>query len=132
MTGLGLTDPQMRALKAVREQARKHRGRSTDPVSPRQVALILWPDSPGWDRRPRRNDGRSGALGGTLPMSAAKLLWRLRERGLVQIDPHSSWWSITERGISVLKNTGQPLPLPNMSVPKKIVRPLKKPTEVTP
>lgn len=122
MTGLGLTDPQMRALKAVREQARKNRGRSYDPVSPRQVALILWPDSPAWDQRPRRQDGRSGALGGTMPMSAAKLLWRLRERGLVQIDPHNYLWCITERGLKVLNSTGQPLPLPNIPKPPAPVR----------
>lgn len=131
MTGLGLTDPQMLALAAVREQARKQRGRAFDPVSPREIALLLWPDSPAWDRRPRRHDGRSGALGGTMPMKAATLLWRLKQRGLVTTDPHNNLWTLTGRGQAVLKSNGQPLPLPNLPKPPTPVR-RRKTQEKTP
>jgi hypothetical protein len=131
MAGLGLTDPQMRALVAVREQARQGRGRATDPVSPRQVALALWPQSEAWDHRPRRHDGRSGALGGTMPMKAAQLLWRLRERGLVEINQHNDLWTLTERGVALLRRGGHAQPLPNLPKPPTPVR-RRKDQEKTP
>lgn len=55
------------------------------PQHPRALAKLLWPDSPAWERRTRRyGTNRNGALGGTMPMNAAKMLWRLEELGLVR------------------------------------------------
>lgn len=121
MSGLGLTDPQMRALQAVHDLSGEDKGRC-DMVSPRQVAEVLWPESPAWDRRPRRRDGRFGGLGGTMPMKAAKLLWALKTRGLLHLHSKYSLWALTDRGRSVLASNGEPLPLPNTPTPTTPVR----------
>lgn len=113
MTGLGLTDPQMRALRAVYDLSGEADGRCV-MVSPRQVALVLWPDSPAWDRRPRRHDGRSGGKGGTMPMKAAKLLWALSERRLVRRHTKHSLWAVTDRGLDVVRAANAALPLPTL------------------
>lgn len=73
---------------------------AAEPLAPRQIAERLWPDSPGWQNRTRRyGTNRNGALGGTMPMLAAKILWRLRDDGLVR-EPESDayLWRITDRG----------------------------------
>jgi hypothetical protein len=70
------------------------------PLSPRQLAERLWPDSPAWDRRTRRyGANRNGALGGTMPMLAAKLLWRLEAQGYVRAPELDGYlWSVTASG----------------------------------
>ena len=107
-----LTGPQMRALAALRELS-DSRGPGFDPrpVWPRELARTLWPDSVGWTKRTRKygtND--PGAVGGTMPMKAATLLWRLHERGLAwRPDWDSNGWEITERGRRVLAGIDEPL-----------------------
>lgn len=73
-------------------------------VHPRQLAELLWPDSPAWERRTRRyGANRNGALGGTMPMNAARLLWRLADQGLAK-PPAEEFapWSITTAGRAML------------------------------
>jgi hypothetical protein len=77
---------------------------AVEALAPRQIAERLWPDSPGWQNRTRRyGTNRNGALGGTMPMLAAKILWRLRDDGLVR-EPESDayLWRITDRGREAL------------------------------
>lgn len=70
-----LTAPQQRGLDILR--AADH------PMSPREFALAMWPDSPAWEKRTRKFGGRDpGAIGGTMPMKGASLLWRLYDLGL--------------------------------------------------
>lgn len=71
-----LTEPQVRALRIVVDAG--DRG-----IAPRAVARLMWPDSPAWHMRTRGRNGRNGAVGGTMPMKAAQLLWRLVAAGLV-------------------------------------------------
>lgn len=111
MSGLGLTDPQMRALQAVYDLSGEADGRC-EMVSPRQVALRLWPDSPAWDRRPRRHDGHFGGRGGTMPMKAGKLLWHLHSRGLVRRHEKRNLWSLTARGLDTVQASRRALTLP--------------------
>lgn len=122
MAGLGLTDPQMRALQAVYDLSGEARGRC-DMVAPRQVAEKLWPDSPAWDRRTRRHSGAgSGAKGATMPMKAAKLLWVLHRRGFVEHHQKYSLWLVTSRGHDVLTRAGNVVPLPNLVIPRTETR----------
>ena len=71
------------------------------PVSPRQFAKQMWPDSPAWDKRtsPRQ---QTGAMGGTMPMNGAKMLWRLKSMNLASIDWATYQWSPTAYGREVL------------------------------
>jgi hypothetical protein len=72
------------------------------------LAEALWPDSPGWDRRSRRMaTPAGGALGATMPMKAASLLWRLHRKGYAALAPAGFWeshntnrWEITASGIT--------------------------------
>jgi hypothetical protein len=111
MTGLGLTDPQMRALQAVHDLSGEDKGRC-EMVSPRQIALALWPDSPAWDKRTRHLNGRYGGKGATMPMKAGAILWRLEARGLVHLHPKRSLWAMTDRGLALLARAGTATPLP--------------------
>lgn len=113
LTGLGLTNPQMRALTTLYALSGEDKGRC-DMVSPKQVALALWPHSTAWDRRPRRSNGSFGGKGGTMPMKAAKLLWALKSRGLVHHHPKSSLWALTDRGIRVVETAPATLPIPDL------------------
>jgi hypothetical protein len=113
MTGLGLTNPQMRALKAVYDLSGEDKGRC-DMVSPRLVALELWPSSPAWDRRPRHINGSFGGMGATMPMKAGVLLWRLSARGLVQHHPKRNLWAMTDTGLRVVATLPQTLPIPDL------------------
>jgi hypothetical protein len=121
MTGLGLTDPQMRALEAVHDLSGEARGRC-DMVSPRQVALALWPDSAAWDKRTRRQDGTYGGKGATMPMNAGQLLKALKHRELVQRHPKRRLWALTDRGLALLARAPQPLPFPDIPTPKPVRR----------
>lgn len=89
-----LTEPQRRCLAVVAEEG---------APSPREVARRLWPDSPAWNRRTRgrRTGTINGAVGGTMPMLAAKILWRLDEADLV-FQTESGRWKLTERGRTFL------------------------------
>lgn len=78
------TEPQRRALRILATVA--------DPIPPRALARLLWPDSPAWTQRTRMN-----ALGGTMPMNAAQILWRLHRAGLATIDDRDLW-TITPAG----------------------------------
>lgn len=102
MTGRGLTDPQMRALQFLVELS----GTVENPrtVMPRQLALHLWPDSPTWKRR-----NRNGAMGGTMPMKAATLLWKLKDHGYAYRAPFDRGWLPTAAGRDVVAagNTAQ-------------------------
>lgn len=113
MTGLGLTNPQMRALTAVYDLSGEAAGRC-DMVSPRQVALTLWPTSPAWDKRPRHLDGHFGGKGATMPMKAGVLLRRLQARDLVQLHPKRNLWALTDHGLQVVATRPQTLPIPDL------------------
>lgn len=94
-----LTGPQLRAL-AILASPRK------GPfVTPREVAERMWPDSPGWAQRSRRHaTAAGGALGATMPMKGATMLWKLRDRGLAHLTD-TNLWQITEEGKIVLAQT---------------------------
>jgi hypothetical protein len=58
-------------------------------IAPRRLAELLWPNSPAWEKRTRfRATSNQGALGGTMPMNAAKLLWKLNEHRLMYLDDY--------------------------------------------
>lgn len=117
-----LTEPQTRALTVLGEQD----GRS---ISPRDVALALWPDSEAWTKRTRgrRTGTISGAVGGTMPMKAARLLWALHARGLAEEDRDSRQWHITVLGEKVLAGTAEPKPKPVRQPEPVVVRQRKPP-----
>lgn len=72
-----LTGPQQAALDIVNAAGGK-------PMSSREVAKRMWPDSEAWDRRTRFGAvSNQGAMGGTMPMKAAQVLHRLADRGLI-------------------------------------------------
>lgn len=79
-----LTVAQQRAYDALKEH---------QPLSPRALAQILYPNSKAWNKDTRRHDGRPGAVGGTMPMLGAKMLWALYEHGLAYQDASGRWWA---------------------------------------
>ena len=85
-----LTPAQDRAIRAVVADMRaSNRPAASYSIAPRKLAELLWPDSPAWEKRTRfRATSNQGALGGTMPMNAAKLLWKLREHRLVVQDDY--------------------------------------------
>lgn len=94
-----LTAPQRRALVALVEASEPRAGAvRRHPTNPRHIAAVLWPDSPGWNKTPHRRDGRAGGRGATMPMNAARILWRLRDYGLVYRPnwEHNGWLPTTE------------------------------------
>lgn len=107
MSSLGqvrnVTVPQGRALAILYN--RTHTG---GVLYPAELAEALWPDSPGWGRRARRMATTAGgALGATMPMKAAQLLWRLRGKGYAELGREpltgatsSNRWRITEAGVT--------------------------------
>lgn len=111
-----LTEPQWRALAALRDLVDEPRpnGDPAGHTSPRQVAERLWPDSEAWHRRTRgrRTGTVNGAVGGTMPMKGAQLLWRLHERRYARLlDEHDyrhlagqshNLWTITHDGRQAL------------------------------
>jgi len=117
-----LTAPQHRCLQALADLTVER-----PTVRPRAVAKALWPDSPAWERRTRgrRTGTINGAVGGTMPMKAATLLWRLEERGLACEDDRA--WRVTDRGRRVLAGTDAPLPKPVRRTIPDEPRPLKDP-----
>lgn len=99
-----LTKPQERALRFLFEASEGHltdenrNDRYMQPrgVAPRQIAYMMWPDSKGWDKRSNRGSTPAGgALGATMPMKAATILWRLFPHYAV----HRNYaWYVTDRG----------------------------------
>lgn len=96
-----VTAPQRRALDALEARG---------TASSRQIAADLWPDSPAWDRRTRgRSGNRNGALGGTMPMKAAQLLWKLQAHGLVRHEQHDGvtrWHALPQGEAATLTEPG--------------------------
>jgi hypothetical protein len=95
-----LTTAQRNALKALTACCDTALGTSGTPLGytySRAVAFELWPNSIAWNRRARRHDGRSGALGATMPMKAATMLWKLQARGLATLEG-TARWSVTDLG----------------------------------
>lgn len=96
MSDKPLTSPQRRVLEILAEGPE-------NGMSPRDVARILWPDSPAWEHRTwHRGTNHNGALGGTMPMNAAKILWRLWptyvNRSLDWTGSDNGLWEITDKG----------------------------------
>lgn len=88
-----ITEPQYRALKVLVDFQFEH----GHTPSPRQVAKRLWPDSKAWRERTRMRGERNGAVGGTMPMKAATILWRLHHKGLAyMLDEYT--WTATPKG----------------------------------
>lgn len=87
-----LTPPQRRGLEILAEQE--------GPIAPRDFARLMWPDSKGWNRRTRGRDNHPGAMGGTMPMIGARLLWSLFDSRLAS--PDCGRWRITVSGIQRL------------------------------
>jgi hypothetical protein len=65
-------------------------------MTAREVAQALWPDSPAWAKRTRKRLGRNGAMGGTMPMRAGRILNAMASKGLVErVDDnpaHANLW----------------------------------------
>jgi hypothetical protein len=125
-----LTAPQRRALELL--------AALTDTkaaVSPKDLAKALWPDSDAWNKRNRgrRTGTISGAVGGTMPMNAARLLWTLRERGLTNKEDNANadLWFVTTLGEGVLAGTAEPKPKP-VKVPEPVVVRQRKPEHLQP
>lgn len=110
-----LTVPQMNALRVLCEAETYdwHGVTRTRARYPMEVARILWPDSRGWKVRSNRGStAAGGALGATMPMKAAVLLWRLERRGCARHDQHNQWFA-TSLGRDVLAGNAVPLPAPH-------------------
>jgi hypothetical protein len=90
-----MTGPQVRALLALQTACAAS---ASGLVSPREIAHALWPNSPGWAKRSwRKGSNNGGALGATMPMKAATLLWRLWKRRLAAPDRRGRW-RLTDSG----------------------------------
>lgn len=104
-----LTKPQALMLAALREATEGNR-----PAAPRQLAQMRWPDSVAWTRRTRKfgtND--PGAVGGTMPMKAATVLWKLAGHGLAErvgasYDSMANLWMPTPKGLRWLAENHDP------------------------
>lgn len=73
-------------------------------VTPTELARVLWPDSPAWRHQTRRMDDSLGGVGATMPMQAARLLRRLREKGLAHQHPFGgNGWTATASGRALVK-----------------------------
>lgn len=102
-----LTGPQRAALEYLDQHSDPF---TSERLSPRTLAMHLWPDSPAWRKRTRHNGtNHPGQIGGTMPMKAATLLHRLADKGLAQDDKgpdnqYVSAWTITYRGEQYLRD----------------------------
>lgn len=116
MTGehVTLTRAQALMLAALADACERDGNPVALTASPGQLARMRWPDSVGWSRRTRKfgtND--PGAVGGTMPMKAATVLWRLRAIGLADrvgasYDAQANLWQPTERGLRWLADHDVP------------------------
>jgi hypothetical protein len=69
------------------------------PLTARQVAYALWPDSPGWAKRTKMHRGRNGAVGGAMPMRAGRILNAMATKNMVQRADglvHENRWQVRE------------------------------------
>lgn len=107
-----LTAAQECALVALREACDQLVGTARVPAryaTAREIARALWPDSPAWHHRTNRGAGAgNGAVGGTMPMKAGTMLWKLWKAGCAG---HESGhlgapWSITAKGRTYLEERG--------------------------
>lgn len=95
-----LTKPQALMLAVLREACDQRRpdGRAFEYAAPRQLAKMRWPDSPGWRKvSSRGSTPAGGAMGATMPMKAATVLWRLQGKGLALCEDYNRW-TITDKG----------------------------------
>lgn len=123
-----LTQPQRNTLALLVDLADRAPQHGERPVTPKQLAQALWPNSEAWSKRTRgrRTGTVNGAMGGTMPMKAATLLWRLHERGLAeQPDRDSNDWLPTALGRRVAAGTDVPRPKPGKAPEPKVERALK-------
>lgn len=104
-----LTEPQALMLQCLREACDKTAG---GKAAPRQLAKMRWPHSTAWERRTwPRGTNRNGAVGGTMPMKAATILWRLHDKRMAErigydYDPGANAWVITDFGREWLTEAG--------------------------
>lgn len=97
VTAPKLTGPQKAMLEVVFDLVGGHA--YSNEFSPRQAAKARWPESPAWKRRTHMHGGHQGAVGGTMPMNAAVILWRLEKHGLVGTSYDVvSRWHLTSKG----------------------------------
>ena len=100
----GLTEPQRRALEIVAEHG---------PIRPRKFALLMWPDSPGWQQSYKC--GPWGASRGiAMARTGGAYLGKLQRRGWIHQPWHEMPWgyqpegySLTEEGQIVLRGAGE-------------------------
>lgn len=105
-----MTPPQLRALRALAAICDSPLGTAQIPsgyATPTDVAWGLWPESKAWGRRTNRGSTPAGgAVGATMPMNAATLLWRLCRLGYaVKYDRR---WSVTPAGRRALSENPEP------------------------
>ena len=67
---------------------------SAEGLTARQVAYVLWPNSPGWTKRTRMHGGRNGAVGGAMPLAAGRILSRLSSMALIERVGDSNRWRL--------------------------------------
>lgn len=76
-------------------------------VYPAQLARLMWPDSAAWGKRTRKFGGKDpGAMGGTMPMKAGSLLYRMEGAGLVmqrRLNDTDYSWQLTTKGEQVAR-----------------------------
>lgn len=105
-----LTAPQRRALAVLDEHTAPY-GSDKPGMYAKQVAKLLWPDSPAWGKRTRgRTGNRNGAVGGTMPMKAGTLLGRLVRGGFADeylTETMQPKWVITTAGRAALRGRDQ-------------------------
>lgn len=83
-------------------------GRRIGNASARQVAKALWPDSPAWEQRTHKRLGVNGAVGGTMPMKAGRVLRALERKGMVYSeDDGGTLWYVTFAGQQALAAMGE-------------------------
>jgi len=88
-----LTDFQIKALTILRKHG---------PLTPREFAEKMWPDSPGWERV--HKCGPYGASkGAMMPMAGGAYLGKLRKRGLVYWWRNGLLWEINPEGLAALE-----------------------------
>ncbi|KKN50917.1 hypothetical protein LCGC14_0627820 [marine sediment metagenome] len=74
--------------------------------SPKQFALLMWPDSDGWKRIHKCGNGVS--RGAMMPMVGGGLLGKLKAAGLIRApwyDDYESYYQLTDKGQQTLKMT---------------------------
>lgn len=89
-----LTEPQRRVLGALIEAVEPRPNDLpyvTRAASPRQVARMVWPDDPQWQKVPNRRGQIAGAMGAMMPQRAGRVLWALARKGYAFHDWRTGW-----------------------------------------